>query len=306
MDYNRTFMKRRELILACWLCLSVLCATGGQKTTKRDAMGCESINVGQFVEPLFSKLKLRNYDMGNDLITFSHSYQNLRNDMNQQVGWQVSTLSTILYNDYYRLSLAIDQGDYLDTDDKFWTSDMSYRVKAGIDQAYTNNDSLHFEFMLATGDFPGCWFNGAYYWQTGQTTKACIDVNGMDFGDQNLYFSIAFEFVKTFLTHELAIKPYYSASYSGKVNLVVSDKLSFGKKNNYLMAELVTGYLPHKNMYVDYTHITDMRYLLSCNGQFVVRDGLLIIPDLGIEYTKAKGEISHTNWYIQLGIQLSI
>jgi len=51
---------------------------------------------------------------------------------------------------------------------------------------------------------------------------------------------------------------------------------------------------------------SDMCYLLSCNGQFLVRKGVWINPDLGIEYTRDKKRISHTNWYIQLSVHLQI
>ena len=257
----------------------------------------------QFLEPLLSRPI--SYSNRGDLMSIGHFYQQLLGSEGQ-AGWNVTSVGTFFYFDCLSMGITLDQGDYLDQGDHVWSTDISHRVGIQLGQSYTNNDSLYFRVMFATDTcFAGSAFNMGYSWQSGMSTRLGIDVHGLGFEQDELYFSVAAIFIKSFNKHLLTVKPYYSASQRGKINLLISDKIFIGERDNYLLSRITTGYFPDTYAFVDYGHITDTRYHFSCEGWFSVsNERMCLVPALGFE--QVKGDTPYTSWYIQLGIQFYI
>ena len=301
-------MKKWRWLIICFsfFCFINVYAANFKEKGKIEALCKEPFS--QLNSPLFSKLKLRGIKVNNDQLILSHFYQHVNDDVRKGAAWNVTTAGTYLCSNYYRLGLSIDQGDYTATGDRFGATNVSYRVGMQLEQVYEGNDSLAFGVWMATEEyFPGVTVKANYRKSLGETVRAGININYLAFGSHQYYIAIAPMFIKTFFRHELIIQPYYSASGENKFNLLISDKIFIKQKINHLELVFISGYYPKWNTIIDYYRINDRRYTIACEGTFYLGNSrLVVLPAIGSEYTKGKGESFDTNWYMQLGVRINL
>ena len=297
---------KRKLVLVCLSFVAIIHAIAEKSNDRKGCSEGKRKFSSQYVEPLSTEMKVKEHRTDNDQFVLDHFFQNLPAETGGRDYWHVTRLGTILYSRYYSLNLTVDQADYVGAQDRFLSSDLSYRFGVEIDQSFVNNDSLYFRFMLATGNFfPGSLFNSGYSWQAGHAGRLCIDVYGMGFNQDDLYFLIAPAFSRRVSSHELTVKPYYSASRRGRLNLSVSDRISIGTGSSFLLFELVSGYLPNRDTFVEYQHFDDQRYRFSCEGGFYIAgEQVKLLPGFGMEFTNHNR--MKINWYMQMGIQCNL
>lgn len=226
----------------------------------------------------------------------------------ERLRWSVSSLSTSFHTQYLRIGFEADQCILSCLREAQKPITTSSRFGMSLLQTYTDNTSVFFKVKGATGNlFPEVVFSIGFDQDIGILGRGGVEIYAISFGYQQNYGSTAISFSKSFKRHSITIKPYYSKTTPGHINLILIDELGMRNAANLVIFKLVTGYYPDTNSYISFERINDSRCRLTCEGSLkVLRLKTTLLPAISYEYAKAGSGNYYRNWYAQLGIRVSL
>ena len=294
------------LVFLCLFCLKNQIVNASEKKVKKKKSISEKATTSKDSDIQSFGIRINDTTNSSNKIELNSFYQHGQNQ--EFTSWNVNSVRAFLYTRYLYLDFNVDWGIQDGIPNNSINNRNSNRFGLQLRQFYIKNNGVgYFGITIGTHEpFPVATANGGFYLDIGQLGRGGIGLNEVFWGKEKTYFTLSGSISKQFGNHELTLKPYYSRTLKDRLNLILKERFYIKSNASYVELQMVSGYYPDSNTFINYERIDDALLRISAKGHWEISSlQAAILPVVGYESFHNRGS-NQSSYYAQIGLRVSL